>query len=159
MHSPIRKHDRSRAGLSQQLCEVHRCPRLGVRRASLPIISPGAGHDTGAHPARNTELAKLTETPGRPADRLGPDRTARRSGAVDYDAVASFYESVSFLGQVFSGVVSHQAMPNVEILRSLNDTALLRAIHDSNHKDRARSADGDGPDGRCLPGASRSSRQ
>jgi hypothetical protein len=52
-------------------------------------------------------------------------------------------------------------MPNVEILRSLNDTALLRAIRDSNQqkieRDRQMEKDPDVAGARCQK-RSRSSR-
>jgi hypothetical protein len=60
---------------------------------------------------------------------------------VEYDAVTSFFEEVGFFPPVkyFPGVIGgHCVMPNLEILRSFSDTALLRAIRDSNEQKKAR---------------------
>jgi UDP-N-acetyl-D-mannosaminuronate dehydrogenase len=98
----------------------------------------GAGMKTSVHvPPETTELAKLTETTyfglliawaqevERYADEVG----------VDYSEVASFYEEIGFFPQVkyFPGVIGgHCVMPNIEILREVTDSALLRAIVTSN---------------------------
>src|SRR5262245_18908922 len=90
-------------------------------------------------PPETTELAKLSETTyfalliawAQEVERLA-DQVQ-----VDYDSVVSFYEEIGFFPPVkyFPGVIGgHCVMPNVEILRSLKDTALLRAIRDSNQE-------------------------
>jgi UDP-N-acetyl-D-mannosaminuronate dehydrogenase len=90
-----------------------------------------------------TELAKLTETTyfglliawaqelERYCDRL----------ELDYAEIASFYEEVQFFPQVtyFPGVIGgHCVMPNIEILRRLEDSPLLNAIRESNARKTAR---------------------
>jgi UDP-N-acetyl-D-mannosaminuronate dehydrogenase len=105
-----------------------------------------------------TELAKLTETTyfglliawaqevERYCDRL----------ELDYAEIASFYEEVQFFPQVtfFPGVIGgHCVMPNIEILRRLEDSPLLNAIRESNARKVAR--DGETPT-RVAAGVSRS---
>jgi UDP-N-acetyl-D-mannosaminuronate dehydrogenase len=86
-----------------------------------------------------TELAKLTETTyfglliawaqelERYCDRLG----------LDDDEVATFYDEIPFFPPIryVPGVIGgHCVMPNIEILRSVDDSDLLRAIVASNGK-------------------------
>ena len=85
-----------------------------------------------------TELAKLTETSyfglliawaqelERYCDQLH----------VSYDEVVSFYREINFLPPVkyFPGIIGgHCVMPNIEILRKLDDSIILNAIKDSNN--------------------------
>jgi UDP-N-acetyl-D-mannosaminuronate dehydrogenase len=92
-----------------------------------------------------TELAKLTETTyfglliawaqevERYCDILG----------VDYDEVVALYEEVGYLPPVkfFPGVIGgHCVMPNIEILKEVDDTALLEAIRKSNEDKFGREA-------------------
>ena len=63
---------------------------------------------------------------------------------VDYAEVVSFYEEIRFLPRVtyFPGVIGgHCVMPNIEILRQLEDSPLLDAIRWSNDRKAAREAD------------------
>jgi UDP-N-acetyl-D-mannosaminuronate dehydrogenase len=89
------------------------------------------------------EIAKLTETTyfglmiawaqeiERYADQVG----------VGYEDIISFYEEISFFPQVkyFPGVIGgHCVMPNIELLKRLQNSDLLRAIEASNEKKIAR---------------------
>lgn len=89
------------------------------------------------------ELAKLTETTyfglliawaqelERYCDRL----------ELDYAEIVSFYEEIEFFPRVsyFPGVIGgHCVMPNIELLRRLEDSPLLNAIRESNARKLAR---------------------
>jgi UDP-N-acetyl-D-mannosaminuronate dehydrogenase len=84
-----------------------------------------------------TELAKLTETTYFGlmiawAQEL--ERYCDRSGA-NYDEIISFYEEIQFFPRVkyFPGIIGgHCVMPNIEILRNFDQSALLEAILTSN---------------------------
>jgi UDP-N-acetyl-D-mannosaminuronate dehydrogenase len=91
------------------------------------------------------ELAKLTETTffgiliawaqevERYADRVG----------VSYDEVVSIYEEIRFFPPVkyHSGVIGgHCVMPNIELLRLLDDSPILNSIKSSNDKKKEREA-------------------
>jgi UDP-glucose 6-dehydrogenase len=86
-----------------------------------------------------TELAKLTETTyfglmiawaqevERYCDRVGQS----------YEEIVSFYDEIPFFPPVkyFPGIIGgHCVMPNIEILRRLDDSAILGAIETSNRK-------------------------
>jgi len=92
-----------------------------------------------------TELAKLTETTyfglliawaqevERYCDQLG----------VDYDDVVLFHQEIKYLPPVkfFPGVIGgHCVMPNIEILRKLDDSIILGAIRSSNEMKVEREA-------------------
>jgi len=92
-----------------------------------------------------TELAKLTETTyfglliawaqevERYCDRVG----------VGYDEVAALYEEIGYLPPVkfFPGVIGgHCVMPNIEILKEIDDTPLLQALRWSNDEKVGREA-------------------
>lgn len=92
-----------------------------------------------------TELAKLTETTyfglmiawsqevERYCDRVGQS----------YEEVVSFYDEIPFFPPVkyFPGVIGgHCVMPNIEILRKSDDSAILKAIEDSNERKIQREA-------------------
>jgi UDP-N-acetyl-D-mannosaminuronate dehydrogenase len=84
-----------------------------------------------------TELAKLTETTYFGlmiawAQEL--ERYCDQSGA-KYEEIVSFYEEIKFFPQVkyFPGVIGgHCVMPNIELLRRLDDSQILRSINESN---------------------------
>ncbi|HLQ75894.1 MAG TPA: hypothetical protein VK210_00980 [Terriglobia bacterium] len=86
-----------------------------------------------------TEVAKLTETTffglmiawaqevERYADQIGQN----------YDEITSFYDEIGFFPPVkyTPGVIGgHCVMPNIELLRTLDDSDILRAIQSSNKK-------------------------
>jgi UDP-N-acetyl-D-mannosaminuronate dehydrogenase len=84
-----------------------------------------------------TELAKLTETTYFGlmiawAQEL--ERYCDQSGA-NYEELTSFYEEIKFFPSVkyFPGIIGgHCVMPNIEILRKLDDSVILEAIRISN---------------------------
>ena len=62
------------------------------------------------------------------------ERYCDRSGA-NYEELISFYEEIKFFPSVryFPGVIGgHCVMPNIEILRKFDDSAILEAIQTSN---------------------------
>jgi UDP-N-acetyl-D-mannosaminuronate dehydrogenase len=84
-----------------------------------------------------SELAKLTETTYFGlmiawAQEL--ERYCDLSGA-DYEEIISFYDEIKFFPTVkyFPGVIGgHCVMPNIELLRRLDDSRILQSIHASN---------------------------
>lgn len=92
-----------------------------------------------------TELAKLTETTyfglmiawAQEVERYC-DRAGQR-----YEEIASFYDEIRFFPSVkyFPGIIGgHCVMPNIEILRKFDDSAMLRAIQSSNRAKCEREA-------------------
>lgn len=84
-----------------------------------------------------TELAKLTETTYFGLMIAWAQEVERYCDQADqaYEEIISFYEEISYLPttKFFPGVVGgHCVMPNIEILRKFDDSALLRAIESSN---------------------------
>jgi len=92
-----------------------------------------------------TELAKLTETTYfglMIAWAQEVERYCDRVGQA-YEEVASFYDEISFFPSVkyFPGIIGgHCVMPNIEILRQSDDSAILRAIEESNQQKVEREA-------------------
>lgn len=139
VHSPVRgKHSRMLEELSNYVKFIG---AMDLESGTMVADHFGrAGLKTTVHtPPETTELAKLTETTYfglMIAWAQEVERFADEAG-VDYDSVVSFYEEIGFFPPVkyFPGVIGgHCVMPNIEILKSINDTALLRAIRDSNHQ-------------------------
>jgi UDP-N-acetyl-D-mannosaminuronate dehydrogenase len=98
----------------------------------------GAGMKTRVLPSPEaTEVAKLTETTYfglMIAWAQEVERYCDRA-ELNYTDVISFYEEISFFPSTkyFPGVIGgHCVMPNIEILRKFDDSALLRAIKSSN---------------------------
>jgi len=89
------------------------------------------------------ELAKLTETTYfglMIAWAQEVERYADQTGA-RYDEIVSFYEEIGFFPPVkyTPGVIGgHCVMPNIELLRTLDDSQILNAIKASNSKKVAR---------------------
>jgi UDP-N-acetyl-D-mannosaminuronate dehydrogenase len=92
-----------------------------------------------------TELAKLTETTYFGvliAWAQEVERYCDKAGQ-SYEEVASFYEEVPFFPRTkyFPGIIGgHCVMPNIEILRKLDDSTLLAAIRYSNEAKLDREA-------------------
>lgn len=92
-----------------------------------------------------TELAKLTETTYFGlmiawAQEL--ERYCDQAG-VAYEEIVTFYEEIGFFPKVkyFPGVIGgHCVMPNIEILRKFNPSAMLEAIYASNQLKEEREA-------------------
>jgi len=91
------------------------------------------------------ELAKLTETTYfglMIAWAQEVERYADQTGA-KYDEIVSFYEEIGFFPPVkyTPGVIGgHCVMPNIELLRSMDDSLILNAIKSSNSKKVEREA-------------------
>lgn len=91
------------------------------------------------------ELAKLTETTYfglMIAWAQEVERYADQTGA-KYDEIVSFYEEIGFFPPVkyTPGVIGgHCVMPNIELLRSMDDSQILNAIKSSNSKKVEREA-------------------
>ena len=143
VHSPVRgKHDRMREELSQYAKFVGALDEASGARVAAHFA--GAGLETRVHiPPETTELAKLTETTYFALMIAWAQEVERFAdqAQVEYDAVASFYEEIGFFPPVkyFPGVIGgHCVLPNIELLRRLDDTTLLRAIRASNESKRAR---------------------
>ena len=86
-----------------------------------------------------TELAKLSETTYfgmMIAWAQEVERYADQTGA-SYDEIVSFYEEIGFFPPVkyTPGVIGgHCVMPNIELLRTMDDSQILNAIKSSNSK-------------------------
>jgi len=86
-----------------------------------------------------TELAKLTETTYfglMIAWAQEIERYCDQAGQ-NYGEIASFYDEIGFFPKVkyFPGVIGgHCVLPNIEILRKFDDSAILRAIQSSNQQ-------------------------
>jgi UDP-N-acetyl-D-mannosaminuronate dehydrogenase len=117
-------------------CAVEHFESLGMRTRTLS--SPEA-----------TELAKLSETTYFGlliawAQEL--ERYCDQSSA-DYDEITSFYDEIKFFpsARYFPGVIGgHCVMPNIEILSRLGDSAILKAIQQSNRMKIERDVRADG---------------
>jgi UDP-N-acetyl-D-mannosaminuronate dehydrogenase len=145
VHSPVRgKHARMREELLNYTKFVGALDPEAGKLAAQHFESLGMRTSILSSPEA-TELAKLTETTyfglliawaqeiERYCDRLGPD----------YGEVASFYEEIRFLPPVkyFPGVIGgHCVMPNIEILSTLFDSTILKAIQASNRTKAEREA-------------------
>jgi hypothetical protein len=70
------------------------------------------------------------------------ERYADRIGE-NYDEIASFYDEIGFFPPVkyFPGVIGgHCVMPNIKLLKQLDDSEILRAIESSNDRKIGRDA-------------------
>jgi UDP-N-acetyl-D-mannosaminuronate dehydrogenase len=145
VHSPVRgKHTRMLAELLSYTKFVGPLDPVAGGLAAEHLASLGMRTRLTSSPEA-TELAKLTETTyfglliawaqevERYCDRLG----------LDDDEIAAFYDEVPFFPPVryVPGVIGgHCVMPNLEILRTVDDSDLLRAIVASNGKKIEREA-------------------
>ena len=85
------------------------------------------------------ELAKLTETTYFGLLIAWAQEVERYCDSVgaDYDEVVAFYEEVGYLPPVkfLPGIIGgHCVMPNIEILKEIDDTPLLQAVRWSNEE-------------------------
>lgn len=92
-----------------------------------------------------TELAKLTETTYFGLMIAWAQELERYcdQASQTYEEIVSFYNEISFFPKVkyFPGVIGgHCVMPNIELLRKFDDSAILRAIQSSNQKKLDREA-------------------
>jgi UDP-N-acetyl-D-mannosaminuronate dehydrogenase len=145
VNSPIRgKHARMLEDLSKYKKFVGAIEPEHGRRAAEHFESVGLKTKVLTSPEA-TELAKLTETTYFGlmiawAQEL--ERYCDRSGA-SYDEIISFYEEIQFFPRVqyFPGIIGgHCVMPNIDILRRFNQSAMLEAIRTSNEMKLEREA-------------------
>jgi UDP-N-acetyl-D-mannosaminuronate dehydrogenase len=136
-HSPVRgKHARMADELLRYTKFIGPIDEASGRAAAEHFESLGVSTTTLSS-AEATELAKLSETTyfavmiawaqevERLCDRIG----------VDYDEVVSIYDEIDFFPRVkyFPGVIGgHCVLPNIEILKRVDDSPLLQAIRWSN---------------------------
>lgn len=142
-HSPVRgKHVRMLEELRTYTKFIGALDPTGAQKAAEHF--EGAGLKTRILSAPEaTEMAKLTETTyfglliawaqevERYCDRVGQN----------YEEVSSFCDEISFFPAVkyFPGVIGgHCVMPNITILRKFDDSAILKAIEDSNQRKNER---------------------
>jgi len=99
-----------------------------------------------------TELAKLTETTFFGLMIAWAQEVERYCDQADqsYEEIAAFYEEIKFFPAVkyFPGIIGgHCVMPNIEILRKFDDSAILRAIEISNQRKAEREENREWNDG------------
>lgn len=92
-----------------------------------------------------TELAKLTETTYFGLMIAWAQEIERYcdQASQNYEEIVSFYDEISFFPKVkyFPGVIGgHCVMPNIELLRRFDDSAILKAIQSSNQRKIDREA-------------------
>jgi UDP-N-acetyl-D-mannosaminuronate dehydrogenase len=145
VHSPVRgKHARMLDELRTYTKFVGAMDSATSQQASDHFKSVGLKTKILSSPEA-TELAKLTETTYfglMIAWAQEVERYCDQSGQ-DYGEVASFYEEIKFFPPVkyFPGIIGgHCVMPNIEILRKLDDSVLLDAIRTSNRMKVEREA-------------------
>lgn len=145
VNSPVRgKHARMQEELRSYVKFVGAMDAASAQRAAEHFESMGLKAKILSSPEA-TELAKLTETTyfglmiawaqevERYCDRVGQD----------YSELVSFYDEIAFFPKIkyFPGVIGgHCVMPNIQILRKFDDSAILRAIQSSNQKKIEREA-------------------
>jgi len=144
-YSPVRgKHARMREDLERYTKFVAAVNREIAKAASDHFASMGLKTRIVSSP-ETAELAKLSETTFfglMIAWAQQVERYADRVSA-DYDEIVSFYEEIGFFPPVkyFPGVIGgHCVMPNIELLRRLEDSEILEAIRSSNWKKIEREA-------------------
>ena len=137
VNSPVRgKHARMQQELLAYTKFVGAMDPASGQRAAEHFESVGMKTKVLSSPEA-TEIAKLTETTyfglmiawaqevERYCDRVGQN----------YEELISFYDEIAFFPKVkyFPGVIGgHCVMPNIQILRKFEDSAILRAIQSSN---------------------------
>jgi UDP-N-acetyl-D-mannosaminuronate dehydrogenase len=145
VHSPVRgKHARMLEELLRYTKFVGALDPVAGKSAAEHFESLGMRTCTLSSPEA-TELAKLSETTYFGllitwAQEL--ERYCDQAGA-DYDEIVSFYEEIGFFPSTryFPGVIGgHCVMPNIEILRRVADSDLLKAIRSSNQRKIEREA-------------------
>lgn len=136
-HSPVRgKHARMLEEIQKYTKYVGGIDTASGRRAADHFAAAGLKTKVLTSPEA-TELAKLTETTYFGLMIAWAQEVERYcdQGDLDYEEIVSFYDEIAFFPAVkyFPGVIGgHCVMPNIEILRKFNDSALLRMIQASN---------------------------
>lgn len=145
VHSPVRgKHVRMLEELSHYRKFIGAMDTTVGKRVAAHFDAAGLKTRVLSTPEAS-ELAKLTETTYFGlliawAQEL--ERYCDQSGA-SYEEIISFYEEISFFPSTkyFPGIIGgHCVMPNIEILRKLDDSQLLKTIQASNRAKIEREA-------------------
>jgi UDP-N-acetyl-D-mannosaminuronate dehydrogenase len=137
VHSPVRgKHVRMLEELRNYTKFVGAIDPASGKRAAEHFESAGLKTKILSAPEA-TELAKLTETTYFGLMIAWAQEVERYCDQVgqSYEEIVSFYEEIAFFPRTkyFPGVIGgHCVMPNIGILRMLDDSSLLRAIQTSN---------------------------
>lgn len=137
VHSPVRgKHIRMKEELELYIKFIGALEREDGLKAARHYQSAGFKTKLLSSPEA-TELAKLTETTYfgvMIAWAQEVERYCDQAGA-NYDEIISFYDEIKFFPPVkyFPGIIGgHCVMPNIEILRNFQPSAILDAIRRSN---------------------------
>ena len=144
-YSPVRgKHARMLQELLHYTKFVASIDAACAEQAALHFQSLGMKTRILSSPEA-AEIAKLSETTFfglMIAWAQEVERYADQTGQ-DYNEIISFYDEIGFFPPVkyFPGVIGgHCVMPNIELLRRLNDSEILRAVQWSNQKKIEREA-------------------
>jgi UDP-N-acetyl-D-mannosaminuronate dehydrogenase len=143
VHSPVRgKHARMLEELTSYDKFIGPIDAEAGELARRHFESLGMSTRTMSSPEAS-ELAKLTETTYFGVLLAWAQEVERycETVGVDYDDVAAMYEEIAYLPPVrfFPGVIGgHCVMPNIEILKEIADTPLLKAVRWSNEQKTAR---------------------
>jgi len=144
-HSPVRgKHVRMLDELRTYTKFVGAMDPASGQRAAEHFESMGLKTKILSAPEA-TELAKLSETTYFGLLIAWAQEVERYCDRVSqsYEEVVSFYEEISYFPAVkfFPGIIGgHCVMPNIEILRKSDDSAILKAIQASNQSKIEREA-------------------
>ncbi|MGH9686777.1 MAG: hypothetical protein ACRD5K_06765 [Candidatus Acidiferrales bacterium] len=136
-HSPVRgKHIRMLDEMQKYTKFVGGIDASSSERAAEHFASVGLKTKVLSSPEA-TELAKLTETTyfGLMISWAQEVERYCDQGGLRYEEIVSFYDEIGFFPAVkyFPGVIGgHCVMPNIEILRRMDDSELLRLIKSSN---------------------------
>ena len=145
MNSPVRgKHARMQQEMLAYTKFVGAMDAESGRRAAEHFESMGMKVKVLSSPEA-TELAKLTETTYFGLMIAWAQEIERYCDRVsqNYEELISFYDEIAFFPKVkyFPGVIGgHCVMPNIQILRKFEDSAILRAIQSSNQQKIDRDA-------------------
>lgn len=137
VHSPVRgKHRQMTEELLRYTKFVGPIDDQGGVAAVQHFESLGMSTKTLSAPEA-TELAKLSETTYFAIMIAWAQEVERLCGrvGVDYDEVVSIYDEIDFFPRVkyFPGVIGgHCVLPNIEILKRVDDSPVLQAIRWSN---------------------------
>jgi len=142
-HSPVRgKHANMKAEMLQYAKFVGGISVQAGQKAAQHFHSIGLNTKVFACP-EVTELAKLTETTYFGLIIAWAQEVERYCDQLrlKYDDVASFYDEIAFLPRVqyFPGVIGgHCVMPNISLLKTLFQSAMLDGIQKSNEMKQLR---------------------
>lgn len=143
VHSPVRgKHRKMREEMLKYVKFVGGIEDEWSLKASNHFRTLGMSTKILAS-SEATELAKLTETTYFSLLVAWAQEVERYCDAlsVEYDEIVSFHDEISYLPPVrfFPGVIGgHCLMPNIKILKNVENSKILNAIEHSNEQKTAR---------------------